>query len=311
MTETYTSEITVPDLLEYAGYGLLDNVVWLSPDEAGHWQAGVQYDADCPAATVTISTCFPAVTGVAPKEATWEHVTRGARPFTIYDEWDCSPPGRGLNLEALENGRTTALWALAASAQRSAERVFWTGQTLNAPGIVYPNLVTQSQVLDGTNRIVLQPSGALITGGLDVVEGMGQLESAAADCYRGRVWIHVPTVLVAALAAKSLIVEKSGKLYTPAGNRIIIGSGYPATVGPDGAENAAGVTQMWATSPVFGIKGTPRSWNATDSLDRNINTLKFIAEQTYLLGWHCCLIGVTVTIGGEEAGEVAGPAAAA
>lgn len=313
MSESYTTEVTVPDLLEYPGYGLLDNVTWLTPDGKGHWQAGMQYDADCPAADVTVSACHPSQPAeVTPKSTTWEHMTRGAQAFTVYDHYECSAPGRGLNLDALDQGRTKALWALAASAQRTAERVFWTGDLSPATtGTIYPNLVTQDEVLDSSNRIVIQPSGSLITGGLDVVEGLGRLEDAMSDCYRGRAWIHVPVILVSSLAAKGLIVERSGKLYTWAGNRIIIGCGYADEVGPDGVANAAGVTQMWATSPVFGLKSSPRAFGPVESLDRTDNTLKYIAEQTYLLAWHCCLIGVTVTIGGEEAGEFAGPAAAA
>lgn len=320
MTEVYTADVTVPDLWENPGYGLLDNVVWLTADPNGHWQGGIQYEANCPQAEVTIMSCFPGVTGdgaaIVEKAATWEHLTRGARPFTLYDEWDCSPAGQGLTIDELANARDMALRALSQTAGTKAEYVFWTGDTNNpshggGPIVVYPHLNGATETFDPSGRILLQPEGDLITGGLDVVEGLGKLEEAIGDCYRGRAWIHVPSVLAPALFANYLCYERNGKLYTYSGNLVIIGRGYPASVGPGGVANAAGTTQMWATSPVFGLRATPRAFTTAESLDRSVNTLKSIAEQTYLLGWTCCLIGVTVTTGGMPAGDVGGPGPAA
>ncbi len=305
MTEVYSHEVTVPDLFDAPGYGLLDNVVWLTGDADGHWRGGIQYEADCPSSLPTISECFPSAPGdIADKADTWDHVFRGSRAFTIFGEWSCSPAGQGLTLSDLESGRTKALRALAMSSPRAVERVFWTGSVSNSPAVVYPNLNKTTQVLDGAGQgIVLQPSATVITGTKDVVEALGKLEDAVASCYDGRAWIHVPSILIASLAGQGLVFERGGKLYTTAGNRVIIGRGYDDTVGPDGGTNS-GVTQMWATSPVFGLKDTPQSFGPVESFDRNVNTMKYIAEQTFILGWTCCLIGVTVTLGGEVAGTV-------
>lgn len=91
---------------------------------------------------------------------------------------------------------------------------------------------------------------------------------------------------------------------TANGNRVIFGNGYPSNVGPNGVANTLGRTQMYATSPVFGLRSTPRVFGPVESLDRNVNTFKFIAEQTFLFGWQCCLTGVTVTSGGLGAGLI-------
>ncbi len=305
MVESYTAEVTVPDLLEAPGYGLFDNVTWLPGDPAGHWQGGIQWDADCYASSPTISACFdggPAE--IAAKAATWEHMTRGARAFTVFDQWDCAPVGRGLTENDLASGRDAALRALSASAPFTAERVFWTGAVGNSPAIVYPNLtaISATPVVTGTrDLIVLQPAGVNITGTVDVVEGLGLLEEAVAECYHGQAWIHVPSILVPALSAQNLCYVRNGRLITYAGNRVIVGRGYQS----DGA-----TARMIATSPVFGIKSTPRAFGPVESFDRGVNTLEMIAEQNYLFGWHCCLIAVTVTTGGEEAGAVADDAAA-
>lgn len=315
MVESYTDEVTIPDLLEAPGYGLLDNVTWVPGDSAGHWRGGIFWDVDCYESSPTISACFdggPA--DVTAKTATWGRDQRGARAFTVFDRWDCSPVGRGLTQDDLADGQNAALRALSVSAAYTVESVFWSGNVGNTPAKVFPNLITisSSPVVTGTRGLItLQPSATLITGGLDVTEGLGLLEDALADCYHGRGWIHVPKILVSSLAQANLVTERGGKLYTYAGNLVVCGRGYDHTLGPNGVTNPAGVTQMYATSPVFAIKDTPRSFNLTQTFDRNVNTVEAIAEQTYLLGWHCCLIGVTVTTGGVEAGEVAGPAAAA
>jgi hypothetical protein len=288
-------------MLESPGYGLLDNVTWLTPDPAGHWQGGIQYDADCPAGATTVSVCFPGITGdPGPKVPTWLQLTRGSRAFTVYDRVDCSPPGNGLSTDALDEMRADALMALSKSAPRNVERTFWRGNIDNAPGggTVFPNLTTAAQTFDGTGRIIIQPAGTLITGGVDVVEGLGRLEAAIANCLRSVAWIHVPVILAASLSARGMLTVQNGKLYTYAGNRVIVGRGYDDTYGQGGAANAAGTTQMWATSPVFGLRSQPRAFTGVEILDRTTNTIKAIAEQTFLLGWQCCLIGITVTTGG-------------
>lgn len=305
MTETYTAEVTVPDLFEAVSYGLVDAVTWIPGDAAGHWRGGIQWDVECPDAATTKSGCFPGIVEQAPqtKSVTWEHLTRGARPFTVYDRMDCSTPGQGTSRADLDMTRDSALRALAQSAPRTVEETFWTGTT--SP-YVYPNLSRTSEVLDPSGLILLQPSAVVPTGTRDVTEALGILEEAMAGCYGGKAWIHVPAILGPALASRGLVVDRNGKLFTTGnGSRVIIGNGYGATHGPDGATNAAGVTQMWATSPVFGIKGQPTTFDTIEMLDRDTNTLQVIAEQTYLLGWHCCHFGVNVSTGGTVAGTVA------
>lgn len=306
MVETYTTEVTVPDLYATPGYGLLDNVVWLTGDDKGHWRAGIQYEATCAAALPTISPCVSgAPASVTSKAATWSELFRGARPFTLFDEWNCSAPSM---TDLWTIGREKALTALAQSAPVAAELVFQTGLVNNSPAIVYPNLTSLGGPLrDGTGRIVLQPAltqAPPVSGAVDVVEGLDRLEAAWAGCYKGRGWVHVPARLVNALCANTLIIERGGKLYTWAGNQVIIGRGYDHTLGPGLVANPTGVTQLYMTSPVFGLRDTPRAFEPRESFDRGVNTLAFIAEQTYLLGWQCCLLYVNVTTGGEVAGTV-------
>jgi hypothetical protein len=103
---------------------------------------------------------------------------------------------------------------------------------------------------------------------------------------------------------------KNNKLYTWAGNRVIVGKGYSIDIGPGGVAPTAGSAWMFMTSPVFGLRGQPVSFDPVESFNRNINTVEFIAEQTYLLAWHCCVVGTQVTLGGEQAGAINSAAAA-
>ncbi len=307
MVEAYTSDVTIPDLFEPNGNGLFDNVVWIDAVSGSHWQGGIQYEANCTDSLVTISACYPdgiAVSGIAEKSATWDKVHRGSKAFTIFQEYDCSPAGMGLTLSDIEKAQELAIKALNETASREAERVLWTGATNNSPAINYPNFITTSEVFDSTGRILLQPSGTMISGAanMDLVEGLGRLEEAASNCYNGRLFIHAPVVLAASLYNQSLITRVSNRWLTANGNRVIFGNGYQSTIGSNGLINAPGVTQMYATSPIFGLRSTPRVFGPVESLDRNVNTFKFIAEQTFLFGWTCCLNGVSVTIGGIEAG---------
>jgi hypothetical protein len=234
---------------------------------------------------------------VLTKSATWSRSTRGARPFTVYDEVDCSAAGGGW-----EEGQNRALLALSRSAQTQVEATFWSGSSgLGAP--VFPNLTTSGVLLDATQQLVLQPSSTIISGApLDVVEGLGRLEKAIRDCYDGVGTIHVPMQLAAAFAARNLCYMRGQQLVTYAGNVVVIGGGYPGT-GPDGSTPPGGSTWVRATGPLFGYRSSPRTFEPVATFDRSVNTVKAIAEQNYLVAWRCCLAGVLMTTGGEQAGE--------
>ena len=69
----------------------------------------------------------------------------------------------------------------------------------------------------------------------------------------------------------------------------------------DGVETA-GVTWMYATGSMFVYRGRPVILPIRDSQDRTDNTVRAIAERTYVLGWDCCHYAVPVSIGGVVTG---------
>jgi hypothetical protein len=304
MSEVY-APISLPDLFLPASFGLSSVVNWITPSDT-HWAGGVQYDVDCTEVSVTLMTCISGVpSDPAPtKSVTWSHATRGARAFTVFDRADCSPVGS----DWYEVGQQKVLKALTQSGPIQLERTFWSGVSGAAPALVYPNLTSTGPIFDDTGRILLQPSSTLVSGApLDVVEGLGQLENTAAACYDGELTIHVPLRIAAELEAKALIYRDGSIIRTYCGSKVAIGRGYVSTIGPGASTPPVGSTWMFATGPIFGIRGTPRTFSPVESFDRSVNTVQMIAEQTFLLGWQCCLTGVLVTTGGEQAGDPLSP----
>lgn len=279
-------------------YGLWSviQVPAVSPD---HWEMGVTYEVTCPAASLTYDPCL-AVTGTGgppppppSKAATSEHALRGATAFTVVEEIDCSPIG------FYDDATAKASDALTRSEMRQVEAAFWTGSAGNQQ-VVWPHLAAQSPFveIDGT---VMQT--AAITGvgvAVDVVEGLGILEGKLADCYDGVGVLHVPVELIPALGAYNLVERSGAQLRTKTGNLIAVGAGYSGT-SPSGT-STAGVLWMYATGALFGLRSDIRAFPTDQSFDRSVNTVKAIAERTYLLGWDCCHYAVPITMGGVVAG---------
>jgi hypothetical protein len=90
-------------------------------------------------------------------------------------------------------------------------------------------------------------------------------------------------------------------MTTKNGNKVAIGGGYPGS-GPDGAPRAANTTWLYATGNVFGYRSNVRvrAPQGAESIDRSNNTIKMIAERTYVLGWDCCHFAVQAFLGAPK-----------
>lgn len=260
-----------------------------------HWQAGVIYESVCAVGNTTFDECF-AVTGtdgvatpVGPppsKASTEEFILRGATPFTVFAQMDCSAPG------FWERGTEVINSSFTQSEQRQVERAFWTGIAGGQP-VVYPHLAANTEVYDG--QVLLQ--SAAVSGGaaVDIVQGIGILESALAACYDGVGVLHLPRSLAPAMAEAMLLVNEGGRYRTPNGNIVIFGSGYTGSA-PDGTTSADSV-YVYATGSLMIYRSPTYMINGVEALVREDNTLKPIVERQYLLGWDCCHIGVNITLG--------------
>ncbi len=282
--------IELPTVFTSLPYGLWDTLQTPSPDGV-HWQQGVTWEDRCPTGDSTYDECLSVTgTGAPPeppaKTANVVQTNRGALPFTVYAEFDCSPVGLG-------NAQSVAQDALARVEQQQVEEAFWTG-VAGGQTVVFPHLAANSEVLDGD--IVLQTVATPVVTGADAVHALGVLEQELAECYAGQGLIHVPRSALATLSAWNLIREDNGRLLTPGGNLVVAGGGYPGT-GPDGSAPADGTTWIYATGAAWAYRSDVYFSQVRDSLNRSSNTLRMLAERTYLVGFECCHLAAHIVLG--------------
>lgn len=291
-------------------YGLWDAIEHPSPDDA-HWQNGVTWSEWCGGGNTVYEECI-AVTGTGGSPTSQASMTgnitqtnRGATAFTVYAEFDCSAIG------SVGDAMQVATEALDRVAPWQVETAFWTGTAgKTATGgvtqtTVFPHLAANSQFVEPSSpgtTVLMQPAASVVATGSgdDAAITLGQLEGALADCYHGQGLIHVAFEALATLQAFKLVHHDPAdprKLYSPAGHRIVVGSGYPGT-GPDGSAAPAGTSWIYGTGAMFGYQSpvlTPRQ--LYQSFDRAENTVRMIAQRTFLLGWDCCLFAARLNLG--------------
>lgn len=286
-------------------YGLW-SAVQKPPADDPHWQNGITWVDRCPQAESYYDECI-AVTGTggtpaaqAAKAATFVQSWRGATPFSIYTEFDCS--GVGFTPAQLVE---IADDALDRTEQYQVERAFWTGQAGKtasggvAQTTVWPHLAAVTEFKDpNDSTITLQTAATqIVTGGGDVAHNLGNLEAQLADCYHGQGVIHATVEAAATLGAWNLLIKEGDSLYTPRGNRVVIGDGYTGS-SPAGVAAADGTSWIYATGAVFGYRAdVPVIRNAVEGFDRTENTYKMIAERVYVLGFECCHLATMINLG--------------
>lgn len=298
-------QIVTGPVADPSPYGLL-SVAEFPPPGDTHWQGGITWQSVC--VTGLGGTFFdpcttPLVTGGGASsdpgsfQPTTYQSLRGATPYMVYAEFDCSPVGN-------ERAAEIAEAALNVAQGWQAERAFWTGFA-GGQAVVFPHLAhSGAQQLDGS--VLLQSTP--VTGGsatADIAEALGFLEKTIANCNGGVGVIHVPVEALPTLDAWGLVKVNGQVLRTLNGNKVAVGAGYPGT-SPTGAAPAAGTTWIYATGPVFGYRGAVRVSGRTDAVDRTENTVKMNAQRTFVLAWDCCHAGALVKLGVPYSGTDAG-----
>jgi hypothetical protein len=271
-------------------YGLWDAAE--HPGNPDHWQQGVTWIDRCPVGDTTYDECLTVTGAGSPPEppAKSDNVVqefRGATAFTVFAEFDCSPVG-------LSDAATIAEESLARVESSQLEAAFWTG-TAGGQEVVFPHLAADAEVLDSSG-IVLQPTATVAVTGSDVATGLGQLEQQLDACYGGEGVIHIPRFALPTFTAALLVTEVNGQLRTQSGNLVVVSGVYPGT-SPAGADPAAGTSWVYATGPVFAYRGEVFATQTRESFDRAENTMKMIAERTYVIGFSCCLLAALINLG--------------
>jgi hypothetical protein len=282
-------------------FGLMTTVEWVTSSDP-HWQNGITYSPMCGAGSLgatTFDECI-AVTGTGdapPPQAfanTVTHTPRGATSFVAMTEFDCAPIGN-------DQAQKIATDALAMAEPWQVERAFWTG-VASGQSVVFPHLAANAQTLDATG-ILLQSAATTVTGvgetaphNIDLA--LGLLEEALGNCYGGIGVIHVPELLLPTMDAWGVIKKVGAVMYTTNGNKIAVGGGYPGT-SPAGVARGSSATWIYATGNVFGYRSQVRvrAPQGAQAFDRSTNTMKMIAERTYVLGWDCCHFAIQSNVG--------------
>lgn len=284
-------------------YGLLSVVQPRYDEPDSHWRNGVTYQGTCDLGATTFDDYCVTGVGAPTKTSNIDVSTRGATPFTVYAEIDCSATGYSPEEQF---DRTMA--AFLRSEAYQVEYAFWTGRVANASGgyTAYPHLTHATTIWDdpgSLTSVLLQSAVDQVTGvALDPAEALGRLEGALGDCLAGQGVIHMSPEVAESMAARGLISASGGRMQTVKGNLVAIGDGYPGTT-PTGS-TTTGVHWMYATGQVFAYRSSPEAVgnSFTQVFNRDDDTVVTRVERTYVLGYDCCLLGIPVSLGGNVAG---------
>lgn len=266
-------------------YGLLSVTQPITPKDS-HWEGTGVYWEDVLCTDVTSISGF-----VCPPTGDAKDVDRGKRiccaePYTTLSSYECPPVGVPAG-EAFDIARKRLL----SLEHREVERVFWTGIAGDGTAI-NPSLQAGNSTCDD-GPVDLTPDA----GALDPVAAIAVLESALAACGTGMGVIHGNYGIASYLANHMLLTERNGGWYTPTGQRLALGAGYPGT-GPANVVADAGETWLFATGPVGVWRGeiflTPDRLD--QAVDRSLNDVTVFAERTYAAGWNCCLFAVRLSL---------------
>lgn len=264
-------------------YGLLTSIDPIHlPDP--HWQSGFEWESDC--SIDTSSTLPPCPDPVASKAVDGGLVFCSADPFTVYGSYKCSTGGRSA-AESMSIAETR----LQKNKESGVERIFWTGIT--SVGTINPSLQGGNESCD-IFPIDITP----VSGALSAVGAIAALESNIVDCIPGGLGvIHLNHGVLAFLYRDHMAIDKNGRFYTPSGQLLVAGAGYPGS-GPGNVPAVAGESWMFATGPVS-VYYSDVFYNPTNidqAIDRNLNNITFWVEQTYAVIWECCIFAVRVKI---------------
>lgn len=264
-------------------YGILSTIEPIHLTDP-HWQSGFEWESDC--SVDASSTLPPCPEPVAAKSVDGGLIFCRADPFSVYGSYKCSVGGRPVS-ESI----TIASNRLNTNKEQAVEKIFWTGIT--PVGNVNPSLQGGNSSC-GIEPVDLTP----IEGALNPVAAIAALESSIVSCIPGGVGvIHLNYGLLPYIASNFLLREHNGKFYTPSGQLIVAGAGYPGS-GPGNVPAAPGETWVFATGPMAvyysDIFYTPS--NTDQAIDRSVNSVTFYAEQTYAVIWECCSLCIKVSL---------------
>jgi hypothetical protein len=163
-----------------------------------------------------------------------------------------------------------------------------------------PHLAAETEITDA-NGIVLQPATTVVATGTDIVTldpavAFGLLTQALDACYGGIGIIYVPRFALPTLESLRLVRDVNGILLSSSGNKVVVSGLFPGS-SPAGAAAPDGQAWVYATGPVWGYRSEVFATRRNESFDRAENTVKMIAERTYVFAFTCCLMTALMDLG--------------
>lgn len=267
-------------------YSLLSSVSPLSTTDL-HWAAsGIEWeDFLCgEELEAFIDECLPVTGFTKPAERNTQFCA--ADPFVAVGSYECPPVGRPAG-EAFEIARKRLLvWE-----SHQVEETLWTGAISNGTGTINPSFAFGNDECD-IFPVDINPAGAL-----DPVAALFAIEEALGDVVACGGTIHVPFGLLTYLARFNLLVLENGVYYTPTGNMVIGGHGYPGS-GPANIPAVAGETWIFATGPIILVRSNVNMVPDVikEAVNRSINNVTVRAERFYAVGFSCTVLAIRVRI---------------
>lgn len=276
--------VPAPPLDTYSG-GLYSAASPQTQDDP-HWQCGVMHETSgCADVGVWAETCPPDVPEEKPQDYVPGWVT--GTPFHAVLGVDCSLPG-----SSLEEFRRKLTAAMQQCAQRTVERVYWTGEQGNRPRLAGTPAVDPDNPED--DEVVVLNTGSPVSLGA----GVAALEKYLGQNYCGTGVIHAPASVATYADTLRLVHGNPGQsLRTILGTRWAFGRGYEINTAPGGVPAADGTAWMYATgrvaiwqSPIF----LPNEDDLQAAFDRRTNETNLFVEQTFAITHECVTAAVLV-----------------
>lgn len=309
--------IVAPPTFDPSLYGLLSVAQPRFDETDVHWQNGIRYQALCGMGGTVFDPCIVdnASDSNVEKDPTAETVWVEHGPVTTYAEWQCSPVGH-----TDDQMRAMATDQLARTEQWQLEAAVWSGQQrlgtdAQGPGDLVARLASNEEIFSsGLGTSVMLQSAATVVGPtgtpLDLVEALQRVEAQFRACYGdGLGVVHIP-VSLGLMGWRSNAFKADGPiLRTQTGHRVSLGAGYtgfgPGSDTSGGESPPANTAWIYMTGPVVAYRGQVNVLgDFTASFDRASNTITYIAERTWVLGWMgCCHFAALVSTGGIVTGQ--------
>lgn len=258
-------------------HGILNSCADFADVDDVHELMGVEWLAlGCCPVRVWDDPCFNDTSpgdespGAAPEKEFCRPEVEHARPVTVYSGAECGTIGW-----SYAEAREQVLATLELGQQRAVEEALW--------------------------RYTIAPQAVDLTppeGPVSIAQGVAALEGCLAESYGGQGVLHVPAGVAALLGCCNVVREFGDGLRTLAGNCVTTSAGASAiNEGPDGLPAEPGTAWLAISGPVYIRRGPVDVIpdRPAPAVDYRYNTLRVLAERTFVTGTTChvCMVKVT------------------